>query len=139
MPGFRLFDKRRHCSTDKETYLEALRALQLRAPGIFTRLGAMCATRHRRFFAQHPRDLFPRSPHLADSDSHFAQVVPGWHADTNLSNRQKERNLIYACTAAGIDYFTDLEVQFEAGHYSPLSTEESKRLSKELLRELDSA
>ena len=136
MTGFRLFSKWRLCTSDKETYVEALRALQLRRPDLFEVLPRLCATSHRTFFARIPRDLFPASPHLANVSSHYSQLVPGWYADTNLSNRQKERNLLHACSATGINYLADLEVRFEVGHYSPMSTQEAARLADKLLMEL---
>lgn len=136
MPAFRLYEKWRECANDKDAYLEALRALQLRVPTLFPALARLCTTKRRRFFATDPFALFPASPHLADSASHFAQVVPGWYADTNLSNRQKERNLMYACGVVKIDYFTDFEIRFAPGHYSPLSRQEVARLADQMLEEL---
>ena len=139
MSGFRLFSKWCYCSNDKETYVEALRALQLRRPDLFELLPRICGTRHRTFFARSPRALFPASPHLADVSSHYCQLVPGWYADTNLSNRQKERNLLHACVATCVDYFSDLEIRFEIGHYSPISSQEAARLADKLLLELETS
>ena len=136
VPAFRLEQRWTNCASDKETYVEALRALQLRAPDLLGRVAKMCATRRRTCFAQRPEALFPGSPHLAEAASHFSQIVPGWYADTNLSNRQKERILVHACVAAGLEYLTDFEIRFEAGHYSPLSREEGARLADKLLEEL---
>lgn len=137
MPAFRLFEKWRECVSDKDAYLEALRALQVRVPDLFPYLARVCATSRRKFFATDPVALFLASPHLADSASHFARIVPGWYADTNLSNRQKERNLMYACGTAKINYFTDFEIRFTPGHYSPLSRQEAARLADKMLAELD--
>ncbi len=136
MPSFRLLDKSTTCASDKEVYIEALRELQLRASNLFSQVRQLCTTRRRTFFARDPAALFPGSPHLAEVKSHYSQLVPGWYADTNLSNKQKERVLMYACAVAGIEYLEAFEVRFEAGHYSPLSRGEATRLADELLEEL---
>ena len=138
MPQFRLGEKWTTCANDKDAYVEALRALQPRIADLLGRLARISRTRKRTFFARTPEALFPGSPHLADKPSHYCQVVPGWYADTNLSNRQKERVLVHACAVAGITYLEDFEIRFEAGHYSPLSREESRSLADKLLEELRS-
>ena len=136
MPAYRLFNTWRSYVSDKETYIEILRALQVREPRLFDFLAKTCPTSKRTFFSRTPEGLFPGSPHLADTRAHYSQIVPGWYADMNLSNRQKERVLIYACAGAGIEYLRDLEVRFDLNHYSPMSARESAEMADRLLAEL---
>ncbi len=138
MPGFRLGNKYTACVNDKEAYVEALRALQLRAPDLLGKVAKACQTRKRLFFARNPEALFIGSPHLVEQASHYCQIVPGWYADTNLSNRQKERILVHACAVAGVEYLDEFEIHFEMGHYSPLGREEARNLADKLLEELRS-
>jgi hypothetical protein len=41
-----------------------------------------------------------------------------------------------ACEVAGIDFFTQFEVRFQVGHYSPLSSQEAAQLVDNLLNDL---
>jgi hypothetical protein len=41
--------------------------------------------------------------------------------------------LINACNVAGVAYYADFEVQFQVGHYTPLSRSEAESSARKLL------
>ena len=64
----------------------------------------------RRIVARQKRDLYLRNPRLADD---FAErLCDGWWVDTNLSRQQCVTRLEKACRIAGIEFGTDLILDF---------------------------
>jgi len=102
------------CKTDKDVYIGALRALHRRVPDLFARLREQLRTAERTFFARVPDDIFLRSPHLANNQANYHQIVPGWFADTNVADRDKERILMQACVIADVSYTDEFEIEFNA-------------------------
>lgn len=44
-------------------------------------------------FARSPRELFTKTPRLAENDANYARVSSGWFANTNIAKREKRKNL----------------------------------------------
>jgi hypothetical protein len=72
------------------------------------------------------------SPHLVDKHANYYQIVPGWFADTNLSDKTKELILIRACAIAGVSYGDEFEIEFNPGHHTALSKADMDALWNEL-------
>lgn len=67
-------------------------------------------TRSRRIVARVPRDLYLRTPGLAEK---FADRLTGpWWFDVNLSQPQVEARIAIACDVAGLSYGGDLKLEF---------------------------
>lgn len=121
MARFRLGTKWQAYKTDKDVYIETLRALHRRVPDLFAKLRERLHTEKRTFFARLPDDLFLETPHLVNNQANYHQIVPSWFADTNLANKEKQRVLIQACAIAGVSYADELEIEFNPGHHQALS------------------
>jgi hypothetical protein len=134
MPRYKLGEWSAEYATDVDAYIDALRALQHRIPNLFAELRGRCATKARTFFAPTPRGLFLKTPSLANEASHYRRIGSGWYADTNLSNKSKDRVLQTACELAGLSFPGDFEIEFSSEHYSPMTRADVDALFDELDR-----
>lgn len=82
----------------KDAYIWLIERFIRTDPTVFTspdhRLIRVAVGRGRYFFARRAKALFPRSPHLADTQSNFHLLTNGWFANANLDNNQKFTILI---------------------------------------------
>lgn len=90
-------------------YMSCLRQLAEFDPQIFERLSEK-PTKARRIAARRPEDLYLKTPELAKK---FAvQLTDQWWVDTNLSRLQCVQRLKTACEVAGIEFESDLVLDF---------------------------
>ncbi|MBN2907560.1 MAG: hypothetical protein JXJ18_12695 [Rhodobacteraceae bacterium] len=106
---FTLLGKPIQESSLRSAYLTCLRALQARDSGFFERL-SLEETPGRRLVAKNPRDLYKKSPDLAES--HAEKVDGIWYVDLNLSEPQVVQRLKIACRVAGLEFGSDLVLDF---------------------------
>jgi hypothetical protein len=125
--GFRLYDKQYYFKTAREAYLNALRVIKIKHPDLYKKLGNIKNTKDVGYFVNTPEAVFIKSPELGDKDGYIEKLEAGWYTTTNLSNREKEIILLYACRITGIKYWDELEIWFGGGNnkYTPLSKEEA--------------
>lgn len=126
--GFRLYDKKYPFPTARETYLNALRVIKNKHPGLYKKLGNIKNTKDVGYFVNTPEEVFVKSPALSDKDGFIGKLETGWYTTTNLPNREKEIILLYACGITGIKYLDDFEIWFDGGNnkYTPLSKEQAE-------------
>lgn len=62
---------------------------------------------YRNYFAQSPKALFRRSPHLAEKQSNSAQLQNGWYANLNRSNPEKFDQLCHVGELVGLKFVED--------------------------------
>ncbi len=94
--------------TAKDAFLAILRTLAA-ADGTFcTRLAPLVAECKVNHIARSPAQVHPHSPDLRGET---AEIAPGWFANTNIANRQKEAILRAACKVAGIVFGRDLQIE----------------------------
>jgi len=67
--------------------------------------------RDRYYFARTPKQLFPRSPNLAEESANYARLSMGWYANTNLSNEQKFEILTRVSVRVGLQFKRDWDWQ----------------------------
>ena len=106
---FVVSEKRVENDSLKAAYVNCLRTMAKHVPQFLERLSKE-KTRARRIIAQKPEDLYLRSPELAEQ--HALPLENGWWVDTNLSQSQVEQRLKTACGVAGLQFGSDLELDF---------------------------
>lgn len=85
----------------KDAYCKLLMLGHEQDPRFLARM-AQEKGRTRRFVAARPEALYPASPHLAKD--HALELVPGWFADTNLSETQVSHRARTAARVLGMAY-----------------------------------
>lgn len=63
----------------------------------------------RRYFARSPQELFPPGSELPKKAGTVAELVGGWHANTNLNHDQKFQILLRLAAICGLEYPGDWE------------------------------
>lgn len=93
----------------KSAYRSCLLELAAQDPAFLPNLSKE-ETSARRIVATDPKELYKKTPHLADE---FAEVLTeGWWYDTNLSQQQVESCLQTACKVADLKFGADLTLIF---------------------------
>lgn len=125
--GFRLYDKKYHFPTARETYLNALRVIKNKHPDLYKKLGNIKNTKDVGYFVNTPEEVFVKSPELSDKDGSIGKLEAGWYTTTILSNLEKETILQCTCAMTGVKYFDEFEIWFDGGNnkYTPPSKEEA--------------
>ena len=138
--GFRLYDKKYYFKSAKDAYLNALRVMKNKRPDLYVILGRVANTNDRGFFVRSPDEVYKKSPALAEISGTIERLEAGWYTATNISNREKETMLNYACGIMSVKYLDEFEIWFDGGNnkYTPLSKEEANRQLDSLLSQLDS-
>lgn len=107
--GFDLMGKHFEEMSLREAYKRCLMELAT-MDGQFLEKLAERRTRARRIVARDPRDLYLRTPKLAEK---FADRLIGpWWFDVNLSQEQVENRVEIACDVAGLQFGEDLKLEF---------------------------
>jgi len=86
----------------REAYLTALSKIAQHQPRSMDKLASEGSGR-RRIVARSARELYPRSPHLADYLRNWHQLGE-WYVDLNLSRAQAAKRIRRACAFAGLRY-----------------------------------
>lgn len=93
----------------KSAYRNCLLEFAAQDPAFLSNLSKE-ETSARRIVATDPKELYKKTPHLADE---FAEVLTeGWWYDTNLSQQQVESRLQTACKVADLKFGVDLTLIF---------------------------
>ena len=106
---YRLFHVDYSESSLKAAYVSCLRSLQARDSAFYSTI-AEEETRARRIIANEPEKLYKNTPELAAQ--HAERIDGNWYVDVNLSESQVIQRLKIACKVAGIEFGSDLELNF---------------------------
>jgi predicted type IV restriction endonuclease len=108
--GFTLYGQTYRCKSAVDAYMKVLGKLADRDPKFLERFAAYPKGRGKRpYLARSPEELYPGSPDLINK---ARELKPGWWVDANLSNQQKATLIRMACDVAGVQYGTDLRINF---------------------------
>ncbi|HEX5479599.1 MAG TPA: hypothetical protein VFY79_07750 [Dehalococcoidia bacterium] len=66
--------------------------------------------RSRPYIAHSPKELYPKSPHLADTPHNYRRLCPGWFIDVNRNTGDKEKMIREAAEIAGVRFGSDLVI-----------------------------
>ena len=94
--------------TGKDAFPAILRTMAAEDGTFCVRLAPLVAGRKVNHIARSPAEVHPLRPDLRGET---AEIAPGWFANTNISNREKEKILRAACEAAGLVFGRDLQIE----------------------------
>jgi hypothetical protein len=87
-------------------------------------------------FARNPDDLFPRNSRRTGNPAHYVRLSSGWHADTNLSHRDKFACLVQVSHVCGLEYGTDWDFRVAGATEELLEHQATIALAQRLLKDL---
>lgn len=117
-----LFGEKHHARLFRDALPWVLQRLQERDGTFLPRLNQHGGPK-RKIVAKSPEELYPGTPRLVERRE-WRPVATGWYVDLNRSNERIFQTLCIACGVAGIEFGTDLEVNYEFVGITPLSDEE---------------
>lgn len=102
-----ILGERKPAANLQDAYRQLLLHLYARRPDFLEKF-AREGGRSRRFVARSARDLYLKSPHLAEA--HARELPNGWYFDSNLSKEQVAKRARVAARLCGLHYGTDLRI-----------------------------
>lgn len=103
-------------SSGRDVMIKCLQMLADRDGSFLERFAAKTRpNKKRRYLARSKHELYPSSPHLAETPSNTRELISdsGWWIDLNLSKASMEKVIKLACEVAGLKYGADLVVNMD--------------------------